>query len=491
MANTQVRPIPTQIPGLDTILGGGFPMGSLIMLVGAPGTGKTILLQQLAFAWVRHESSPSNHSQKALYFSTLSEPHDKLMQHLSAFSFFDKQMIPDRVEFLSLSSVMDGGLDKVRETIVETTRRAKAGLVVIDSFAPLAGLANTSTALRKFLYTLSTQIGLLNATTIISIERTLGTSILEDELAFADGLIGLYSRIEGVRELQRMEVRKLRGLSRLRGLHTYRISQDGLTFYPRLEELVKSTLAFSGSGSRRLGLDLPELESMLGGGIPNSSSTIVAGSLGAGKTLLSLHFLMAGVRQGEMGCYLGFHESHQELLNKGARFNLDLQEAVHSEKLTLLALSSVQVEPDIVIAQIEKCLASGARRFVIDGFAELERVCRLEGRSLDFTGAIVAYLKEREITSVYTHEIPRITGPELDLSDTPFILLAENLLLLRQVEYNNQLHRVISVLKMRDSDYDHTIREFTIVDGQGIRVLSPLQTQGGLLSNPSDGSDKR
>src|SRR3954467_2783171 len=103
--------VPTNVPGLDQILGGGIPSGSLIMIVGATGTGKTILLQQLAFAWVRANSESTS---KALYFSTLSEPHNKLLQHLGAFEFFDPTLLQERLEFLSLTAIMDQGLDKVR-----------------------------------------------------------------------------------------------------------------------------------------------------------------------------------------------------------------------------------------------------------------------------------------------------------------------------------------------------------------------------------------
>ncbi|HMA36734.1 MAG TPA: ATPase domain-containing protein [Chloroflexia bacterium] len=491
--------LPTGVEGLDTILGGGIPQGSLLMVVGAPGTGKTILLQQLCFAWGRrHRAPPAPAADprgralgagKAIYFSTLSEPHDKLIEHISQFDFFDPGLLQEHVKLLSLISIMDKGLAAVGDVIIETARRDQARLVCLDSFAALATLAADSDELRRFLYRLSSQLRLLQMTVLVSLERTLGASsgsaVTEADLTVADGILGLYSRMVGAREYLRIEVRKLRGMARRPGLHTYALGPQGMTIYPRMESLVGPRLDFAGASrtADRLQLGLPELEQMLGGGLPRVSSTLVAGSPGTGKTLLSLHFLLAGVRQGEPGLYVGFQETAAELIGKAASFGLDLPGAVDGGQIQLLPLASVELEPDQVAAAIRAIVeAQGVRRVVLDSFAELERVCHVDGRSHDFVAALATYFKHHEVTALYTHEISKVIGPELDLSDTAFMAVAENLLLLRQVEYRNQLYRVLSILKMRASAYDARIREFTIRDAVGLTVLDSLQSAEGLLT---------
>lgn len=501
--------LPTNVPGLDTILGGGIPVGSLIMLVGAPGTGKTILIQQLCFTWARNQlnkgdlknsslpeeaDKPANQvgrkgrnqpNTKALYFSTLSEPHDKLIEHLSQFEFFDEKLLNSHIKYLSLTTVMEEGLSQTSDLIVENVRRERAGLVAIDGFRALEGLASNPDAIRRFLYRLSAQLSLLGATTVIALERNLDGSASEGDLTIADGILGLSSRIEGVREFNRIEVRKLRGMRRLRGLHPYEIDTSGFTTYPRLETLVQPHLEFPETDptSLRLGFNLPELEKMLHGGLPLSSSTIIAGSPGVGKTLLGLHYLNEGLHQGETGLYVGFHESPQQLLNKATRFGLNLRQGVENEQIHLLTVSPVELEPDRVAQQIRQIVEKyKVQRVVFDGLAQLERACNLEQRVHDFIPALVNYFKEHSITALYIYEINKLVGPELDLGETPFTAMAENLLLLKQVEYKTRLHRIITLLKMRDSDYDNTICKVTIKDGQGITVLQALDSAEGLLT---------
>lgn len=501
MPSTKIRMMSTGVAGLDTILGGGVPTGSLLLIVGAPGTGKTILIQQLCFAWAKGSRTSSNsenfeenseatykkaESPKAVYFSTLSEPHDKLIEHVSQFDFFDREVLNQNIKLLSLTAVMEEGLDAVNSLIIDTVRKEQAKLVAIDSFGPLEALAPNNEATRQFLYRLSGQLSYLGVTLVVSLERTLDAlSQSEGDLTIADGILGMYSRIEGVREYNQVEVRKLRGMKRLTGMHTYRISQAGITFYPRLEALVRQNPFIPNTvyTNSRIGFGMPELEKMLDGGLPINSSTVLAGSPSVGKTLLSLHFLMEGANRGEAGLYVGFSESKEHLLSKAAIFNLNMQQAVSNNLLDLLTLSPVELEPDWVVTQIREIVESkNIKRLVLEGISDMERACRLEKRSHSFMAALESYFKSRNVTVVYTCETTTIIGTELDLSDTPFIKMAENIILLKQVEYKTKLHRIISILKMRDSNYDHTIREFTIQTDTGITILEPMQSVEGLLT---------
>lgn len=499
-------------------------MGSLVMLVGSPGTGKTLMIQQLCFAWARRQQGlrqqaetegkttvtetpdlgsaagkrkPSRKgarpvSSKAIYFSTLSEPHDKLIEHISQMDFFDESFFVEDIRLLSLTSVMDEGLQKVADLIVDTVRHENAGFICIDGFRALEGLASNPDAIRRFLYRLSAQLNLLGVTTIISLERSLTDTGSEGDLTIADAIIGLYNYMDGSRVHSRMEVRKVRGLRQLRGLHTYEISENGWTIYPRFESLAPQLLSYPGAGSNdtRIGFGLPALEEMLGGGLPKGSTSLLAGSLGVGKTLLSLNYLLEGAQKNEPGLYIGFYESAAQLYNKAERFGMDLRGAVESGLITLVNIAPIQLEPDVFAAQLmQEVEQRSIQRFVLDGILEIELACRYGDRAHDFLAALVAYSKDKNITTIYTYKISKIIGPELDISNTPLSVLAENLILLRQIERRGQFYRVISILQMRDSAHDSNLREFTIDDNSGINIQSLITEDGETVSSLAAGYD--
>lgn len=549
---TQLKIEPTGLEGLDAILGGGIPLGSLIMLIGEPGTGKTTLLQQLCFTWdvkkdrislttgapsatdtrtaastaaTTPELSDKNRTRaeveaktsqlpsgvisplpsKALYFSTLSEPHDKVIEHMRLYTFFDQAKLNTQVRFFSLTGIMERDTDKNKDKensqevgnfIVTTTRKEKASLVVIDGLGALFESFNNLQDARYFLNQLSAQLGTLGVTTILSLEQSFLNSNNNSLLTGVDGIIGLSTSHVGAGEYHRLQVHKLRGMKRLEGVHSYKFNNNGLVFYPRLETLFDhasrsdrelETLledpAPLNEDKPRLAFGLPELEKMLNGGLPSDSSTFVAGSPGAGKTLLSLHYLMEGIARGEAGLFVGFYEGPGNIIKKADRFNLDLRSAIKARQLKLLIFPSVELEPDQVAYRIKQAVEEyGIKRVVIDGVLELEIACRPDGRSRNYTSALDSYFKEQGIAALYTYTISKLIGPELDLSDTVFTVLAENLILLRQLAYQARLYRIVSVLKMRDSIYDLSIREFTIENEVGIRVLQPFQSGEALLN---------
>ena len=521
--------VSTGSSALDTILGGGIMVGSLIVLVGQPGTGKTTLLQQLCFTWSGAASSsvqkptqsqseqpkPSNANKiakaindrgalssvqpsKALYFSTLSEPHDKVIAHISVFDFFDAAKLNNGITFLSLTSVMaEADPKKVANFILSSARQTKATLVVIDGLGALFDAFNSLQDTRYFFNQLSAQLNILGITAVMSLEQSLtSNSMLNGLLTGVDGIISMFNHNQGAGEYHRLEVQKLRGMKRLEGTHSYSFSSKGLTFYPRLEALTASDeetqdhtteeIAQTDLGDphflSRLGFGLPELEKMLGGGLPVGSSTFVAGSPGVGKTLLGLHYLMAGVAQGEAGLFVGFYEKPLSLIYKATRFNLDLKQAIQAGKIKLLTFPPSELNPDKVSTLIRQAVETyGVQRVVIDGILELEIACRPDGRSRSYSSALDSYFKGRNVSCLYTYTISKLIGAELDLSDTVFTVLAENLILMRQVMYGTHLYRLASVLKMRDSIYDMSIREFTIDNLKGIKVLEPGESDKGLL----------
>jgi circadian clock protein KaiC len=272
----------------------------------------------------------------------------------------------------------------------------------------------------------------VGATTLVLIEGDPDDSARLPELTVGDVVIGLRRALLGMRQRRLLDVRKVRGAAPLAGLHAYELGSDGFTVWPRLEAWAAA--AQPGWSDQRVPFGVRALDELLHGGLTAGTTTLAAGSPGTGKTLLGLHFLAEGARLGEPGLFVGFMESAAQLRGKARAFGLDL---AADERVRLLVTPGHDLEVDRVADVLrEDVEARGVRRLVIDSAAHLQRAMADPTRTPDFFGALVAYLRARGVTAYVPFEIAKIVGQELDFGDTPLSVLAENLLLLRHVEYH-------------------------------------------------------
>jgi circadian clock protein KaiC len=464
----------TGVPNLDRVLGGGLRRRSTVMVIGAPGTGKTILAQQIAF----HGAA---RGEATLVLTGFSETHDKLLAHSQGLRFFAPELIGELIQFTSLTDILRQGADETIEAIVATAREQRASLVVLDGFRGMREILAEREQIVQFLYTLGAKLALLGATTLIVVEGDPDESARYPELTVCDAIIALRRRLQGNRSRRLLEVVKIRGAAPLEGIHPYTISADGLAVYPRFESIVATREP--AWDPARLDFGLPDVDAMLGGGLTVGTTTLVAGSPGVGKTLLGLHFVTTGARHEEPALFLGFMESAVQLREKARMFGLGLDAAEEAGRVRLEILPAYDVEADrvadLLMRDIER---RGVRRLVIDSAGELEHSMTSDARKVPFLAALVGYLRDRSVTAYVTLDINTIVGPALELAGTPLSVLAENLLILRYAEYHGQLHRLFSVIKMRFSDYDRGLREFTMRPGYGLQLLGRPPAAVGLLT---------
>ncbi len=484
---------PTGVPNLDAVLGGGLISGALALIVGPPGSGKTTLANQLAFA-------AAHQGRRAVVVSAISEPTSKLIAHLRTFDFFDESLIGDSVQFLSLGQYLSEGLAATSEALIDIARKAHADVVVLDGFRGVRGSDMDLQAARQFLYDVGSTLSVFGVTSIITSEADPRDPAFFPESTTADIIIGLHYDLIGVQQWRALEIVKMRGAQPLSGLHSIHLSTSGLVVYPRLASRVSTRTEASepdaamvedarkeaAARPARVSLGIPEIDALLGGGLTRGSSTLVAGSLGTGKTILALHFAVAGLREGEPTVFLGFRETLAQLLQKARAFDLG-QELLAGMRpsgiMTLQHWAPVELNPDIVADRLVATLDRvGARRLVIDSVAELENAVAEGGdpqRASSYLGSLLEALRQRDVTALFIREHDTTIGARMELTPSSVAVLAENVLLLQHIEDANALHRVLSVVKMRFSAHDARLHDFVIRSPEGIQLVERLDAQRG------------
>lgn len=490
---------PTGVPNLDMVLGGGLTRGSLTLLVGPPGSGKTTLANQIAFA-------RAHSGRRAVVVTALSEPTTKLVTHLRSFDFYEDALVGDRVQFLSLQQYLSGSLAETSDTLIDIARRSRADIVVLDGFRGVRGADMDMQAARQFLYDVGSTLSVLGVTTIITSEADPRDPAFFPESTTADIIIGLHYGVHGMRQYRSLEIIKMRGTQPLPGLHGINVSKSGLVVYPRLASRVatrtealepdEQTLAEARrameAGLARVSTDLDSVDQLLGGGVPVGSSTLVVGSLGTGKSLFGLHFAVAGVRAGEPTVFLSFRETLTQLLQRAQPFDLGpllLDSVAPGGLLTLQHWAPIELNLEIVSDELIRTIdAVGARRLVIDSIAEIENALADSNdpsRGASYLGALIEALRDRDVTTLFIKGHEETIAPRMSLTSGPLAILAENLLLFQRIEQDSTLHRVLSVVKMRMSAHDTQPHRFVIRAPEGIVLLDPPSDSGALTFDDS------
>lgn len=468
-----MKRLATGMEELDLVLGGGLAPGSLVVLAGAPGTGKTILAQQICFASATPE-------RKAVYYTTLSEPHSKLVRHLEPFSFFDPDALERSVEFIHLGELLqqeDGaGLGMVVSEVVERCFATNPAVVVIDSAKALQVFADDR-SLRAAYYELASRVAHTETVLVLVGEYTPEEIERNVEFALADGIVQFAYEPHEPHDRRWLRVLKMRGAAHLPGKHSFRITGEGFHVFPRLEAIPPEPGAHD--FGVRVSTGVPKLDELMGGGVPEADATAILGPSGCGKTAFGLGFMAQGLADGEPCMYASFQENADQLAAKAASFGWDFEGALQSGQLVIHHIPHGELDLDTLGAVVRRELSTrGVRRVVLDSLAELVVAARETERFPAYARSLVAFIRAAGASVIVTSETTAL-GPEAEpVGGLSFLF--HNVLFLRYIEIESESRRALSILKMRDSDHVKGVYQFE-VDEHGLRVMDKLERVTGVL----------
>jgi len=465
--------LPTGVRGLDDILHGGFLEGGVYILQGSPGAGKTVLANEICF---RHAAAGG----RAAYVTLLAEMHTRLLQHLRPMAFFDESVIPESLYYVSAFHTLEGdGLKGLIDVLRREIKGQRADLLVVDGLVAAQESAPSDREFKKFINELQAHASASGCTVLLLTSGLLRH--VSAEHTMVDGVFELEDQLFEFRNERSLIVRKFRGSGFLRGRHSFRITDEGVTFFPRVEAVFASASQSDTLSDAKVSTGVPGLDKMLLGGLPAATTTGLVGPSGIGKTTLGLHFL-SNSSPAEPGLMFGFFEPPARLCLKARHLDLGMTAAVQRGDVEILW----QPQRENVLDELAHRLIGAVRRrqvkrLFIDGLGGFLESATSPQRMSRFFSCLTNELRALGATTIFTMEVAEITGPVTRVPSSGVSALLENLVFMRFVERDSSLSRLLSVHKVRDSGHDPSLREFYITD-RGLHVGEAFAGVEGLTT---------
>ena len=448
-------------PRLDQVLEGGLPSEAINLVIGAPGSGKTILCQQYVYTNATAE-------RPAVYFSTVSEPFDKILRYGQELAFFKPEMVGTSVFYEDLGATLHkDGLDGALARIDKVLRERRPGILVIDSFKALNVFSADEGEFRRFLHDLAGRLSAIAVSAFWTGEYSRAEETRGPEFAVADAIISLSTRKSKSREARVLEVLKLRGSGFASGEHGYRLSRTGIDVFPRLaDDFDPDAYPLE---AERGSTGLAALDELLEDGYWPGSSTLVAGPAGVGKTLMGMHYIFSGAARGEPGIIATLQENHTQLERIVSGFGWSLE----TPGVEMISSSPVDIGIDEWIYMVmERVEAVGARRLFLDSLSDLLVAADDEVRFREWMYSLIQRCSRIQVSLMMTLEVPELFEI-VRISENGMSHLSDNVIVLQYQKHGAEVKRTVTVLKTRASSHAQFIREFHITR-DGIVLADPI-----------------
>ncbi|WP_426234185.1 ATPase domain-containing protein [Pseudomonas sp. TWP3-2] len=468
----------TGIEGLDDILAGGLSRGHVFLLEGEPGTGKTTVALQYLLAGSRA-------GERSLYI-TLSETERELRQgalshgweldeNIEIFELTPPESLLNAEHQQSLLYSSDLELGEATKQIFEVVERFKPTRVVLDSLSEIRLLAQSSLRYRRQILAIKHYFVRYDATVLLLDDLT--TESLDKTVhSVAHGVIRLEELTPAYgAERRRVRIVKYRGQKYRGGFHDFSIMEDGIHVFPRLVAAEYR----SDSVRSQLSSGIPEMDKLLGGGIETSSSTLILGPAGTGKSLITMIFAAAAVARGEKAALFIFDEELGLLFERMKNIGIDLKALRDTGNLMIEQVDAAELSPGEFAHRVRRCVdKDNIKTVVIDSINGYQAAMPEENSLVLHMHELLLYLNRRGAATFMTVAQHGLVGDMQAPVDITY--LADTVILLRYFEAIGQVRRAISVIKKRTGSHESTIREYKI-STQGMTIGEPLDAFQGVL----------
>ncbi len=474
----------TGIRGLDAVTDGGFPRGRTTLIVGTPGTGKTLMGIEFAVKGAAEYNEPA-------VIMAFEETGEELAANVKSLGYdlnklaATKKLVIDhvRIERHEIEETGEYDLEGLFIRLNHAIESVGAKRVVLDTLESLfAGLPNAG-ILRAELRRLFGWLKEKGMTSVITAEAGNGHLTREGlEEYVSDCVILLDHRMEDQVPTRRLRVLKYRGSSHGTNEYPFLITDTGISVLP------VTSLAYSErpASRERVSTGIPRLDAMLGGkGYYRGSMILVSGTAGTGKTSIAAKFVEAACARGERAVFLTFEESPGQVMRNMKSIGIDLDRCIKKGLLKFYA-------PRPTVYGLETHLVTMQRQIedldpkvvVMDPLSNFTTVATTRDVRLMLM-RFSTFLKNRGATGLFTSLTPG--GENLESTTVSISSLADTWIFLRDIEIGGERNRGIYILKSRGMAHSNQIREF-VLSSKGIDLLDVYLGPSGVLTGSARAS---
>ena len=461
----------TGITDLDDLLGGGFPKESVVLVAGASGSGKSILSYQWLFEGIRKNENGA--------YITMTEPLFKTLKNLENLSFYDRSAIEqEKIKIIDLRDYKKelGQTDALLDFIEKTVKKTNVRRLCIDSITAIAYTLDDRSKIRNLIFRLGKMLSTLGCTTLLTSEISENSklSAYGIEEFISDVILKLEQQetVQGFRRL--IKIIKVRSRGYKEEVLQFRITDKGINPIPR----IKISLDYK-TTDEKISIGIPSFDRMLEGGIFRGSSNLIAGSTGTGKSVLSLHFILEGLKKNETCLYCNFEESKDQIMRDASKIGWDLEKY---EKQGILIFRCVYPNEKSLyehMADISEIVEKrNVERCVIDSISSISSSFP-ERHFMNFAKTMIGFLKSRNVTSFFTSFITSLIGSG-SLGENSLPTLTDNILILRYIELDGQLQTIMNIVKVRGSPHSKGLINYNITE-KGIVLGQTLSGYEGIM----------
>jgi circadian clock protein KaiC len=475
----EIVKVKTGIAGFDEISHGGIPKGRTTLVSGTSGSGKTLFSVQFLYNGITQFGDSG-------VFVTFEETPMDIIRNVKSFkwdlgilvkqkklAFVDAS--PDEAEKIEAGKY---DLSAFLERIKSAIKQVGAKRVAIDSLSALFSRYDDPNLIRGELYKIAAELKKIGVTTIITGERPQEKGLVARfgiEEFVSDNVILLHNFIEGERRLRKLEILKFRGTKHDTDEAAMMVGDDGIEIFPRPHPKMPRK-----SSDKKIRTGVQGLDDMSFGGFYESSTTLISGASGTGKTLLGMQFLLEGAKNGEKSLILAFEESPEQLLRNADSFKWPWRKYVNNGTIKLISVYPEDHSPEEYIKIIKSMVEEiKPKRFVLDSLSGLERIYQ-PNKFREFVVGLNAYLKNYGVTSYLTNTTKSLLEIK-SITETALSTLTDNIIILKYLELGGEMRRIINLLKVRGSDHDKGLREF-VIGKDGTMIGESFKGVKGLLA---------